>query len=68
MVYAELTPIVKEHSSSSTTLINIEDINNRSVSTISEILRNVSGLAVSRGGVRGSQPKLESGESNQLLV
>ena len=50
--------------------IDYEQIENRSVSSISELLRNVPGLAVSKSGVQGSQTQIRvrGSEANHLLV
>jgi len=70
LVHASLVPISSERSANAITLIDYEQIENRSVSSISELLRNVPGLAVSKSGVQGSQTQIRvrGSEANHLLV
>ena len=70
LVHASLVPISSEQSANAITLIDYEQIENRSVSSISELLRNVPGLAVSKSGVQGSQTQIRvrGSEANHLLV
>jgi len=70
IVYASLVPIDSRVSASSITIINREQIENRAVTSISEIMREVPGLAVSKSGVQGSQTQIRvrGSEANHLLV
>ena len=70
LVYASLVPISSKRSANAITVINYEQIKNRSVSSISELLRDVPGLAVSKSGVRGSQTQIRvrGSEANHILV
>src|SRR6056300_1923496 len=70
LVQASLVPISSERSANAITLIDYEQIENRSVSSISELLRTVPGLAVSKSGVQGSQTQIRvrGSEANHLLV
>jgi vitamin B12 transporter len=70
LVHASLVPISSERSANAITLIDYKQIENRSVSSISELLRNVPGLAVSKSGVQGSQTQIRvrGSEANHLLV
>ncbi len=70
VVTGSLIPIYKKESANAITVINYNDLKNRSVSSISDLLRNVPGLAVSRSGVRGSQTQIRvrGSEANHLLV
>ena len=70
LVYASLVPISSERSANAITVINYEQIKNRSVSSISELLRDVPGLAVSKSGVQGSQTQIRvrGSEANHILI
>tara|TARA_B100001758_G_C18402256_1_gene609727 strand:+ start:30 stop:1958 length:1929 start_codon:yes stop_codon:yes gene_type:complete len=70
LVYASLVPISAERSANAITIIDNEQIINRPVSSISDLLRNVPGLAVSKSGVQGSQTqiRIRGSEANHLLV
>ena len=70
VVTASLIPISIKESASAITVINNNELKNRSVSSISDLLRNVPGVAVSRSGVLGSQTqiRMRGAEANHLLV
>ena len=70
IVSASLIPVSKDKTANAITVINYDGIKNRSVSSISDLLRDVPGLAVSRSGVRGSQTqiRIRGNEANHLLV
>ena len=70
IVSASLIPLSEDQTANAITVINYEDIKNRSVSSISDLLRDVPGLAVSRSGVLGSQTqiRIRGSEANHLLV
>lgn len=70
LVYASLVPISAERSANAITIIDNEQIINRSVSSISDLFRNIPGVAVSKSGVQGSQTQIRvrGSEANHLLV
>lgn len=70
LVNASLVPIQSERSANAISIIDLEQIKNRAVSSISDLLRNVPGLAVSKSGVQGSQTQIRvrGSEANHLLV
>jgi len=70
VVSASRTPISGEFAGSSITVIDEERLKQRQLSTLSEILRDVPGLSVNRGGVLGSttQIRVRGAEGNQVLV
>jgi vitamin B12 transporter len=70
LVNASLLPIDSRRSANAITVIDREDIKNRAVTSVSDLLRDVPGLAVSRSGVQGSQTqiRIRGGEANHLLV
>jgi vitamin B12 transporter len=70
VVSAARTPVSAELSGSSFTIIDREVLEQRQLSTLSEILRDVPGFAVNRGGVTGSttQIRVRGSEGNQVLV
>jgi vitamin B12 transporter len=70
VVNASLVPINSERSANAISIIDYEQIKNRAVSSISDLLRNVPGLAVSKSGVQGSQTQIRvrGSEANHLLV
>ena len=67
LVNASLVPIQSERSANAISIIDLEQIKNRAVSSISDLLRNVPGLAVSKSGVQGSQTQIELGEVRQTI-
>ena len=58
LVSASLVPIAVSRSANAITVINREQINNRAALSVSELLRDVPGFAVSRSGVQGSQTQI----------
>ena len=54
LVSASLTPIAQSRSANAVTVIDSEQLKNRAALTVSDLLRVVPGLAVSRSGVLGS--------------
>jgi vitamin B12 transporter len=70
VVSASRTPVPANLSGSSFTIIDKEILEQRQSSTLSEILRDVPGFAVNRGGVLGSttQVRVRGAEGNQVLV
>ena len=70
LVYASLIPISLEQSANAITVINYSQIKNRSVSSVSQLLRDVPGLAVSKSGIQGSQTQIRvrGSEANHMLV
>ncbi|MDB3926436.1 TonB-dependent receptor, partial [Porticoccaceae bacterium] len=70
LVSASLIPIAASQSANAVTVINQEVIQNRAALSLSDLLRDVAGLAVSRGGVAGSltQIRARGAEANHLLV
>ena len=70
LVSASLLPITSKRSANAITIIDSDQIKNRAVVSVSDLLRDVAGLAVSRSGVQGSQTQIRvrGGEANHLLV
>lgn len=70
IVTASLLPIDPALVASSYTVIDREMLNNRAPLLVSDVLRNVPGMAVSRNGVLGSstQVRVRGAEANHLLV
>jgi len=70
LVSASLVPIPASRSANAITVIGREQINNRAALSVSELLRDVPGFAVSRSGVQGSQTQIRvrGAEANHLLV
>jgi vitamin B12 transporter len=70
LVTATLMPVSREDVASSVTVITREQIEQRQVKYLSELLRDVPGFAVSQSGGPGSltQIRVRGAESNQLLV
>ena len=70
MVSASLVPIVANKSANAITVIDSEQLRNRAALSVSDLLRDVPGLAVSRSGVQGSQTQIRArgAEANHLLV
>lgn len=70
IVTASLLPIEPARIASAYTVIDREAIDNRSPLLVSDLLRNVPGMAVSRNGVLGSstQVRVRGAEANHLLV
>jgi len=70
LVTARLRPISINDVASSITVITREDIEQRQVKYLSDLLRDVPGFAVSQAGGAGSQTQVRArgAEANQLLV
>ena len=70
LVSASLVPITVSRSANAITVIDREQIKNRAALSVSELLRDVPGFAVSRSGVQGSQTQIRvrGAEANHLLV
>jgi len=70
LVSASLLPITIKRSANAITIIDTDQLKNRAVVSVSDLLRDVPGLAVSRSGVQGSQTQIRvrGGEANHLLV
>lgn len=70
VVTAALEPISAQDVASSITIITREEIEQRQVKTLAELLRDVPGFAVSQAGGPGTQTQIRvrGAEANQLLV
>ena len=70
LVSASLVPIAANKSANAITVIDSQQLRNRAALSVSDLLRDVSGLAVSRSGVQGSQTQIRArgAEANHLLV
>ena len=70
VVTASRTPVSSNYIGSSYTVIENEDLLQRQVAPLSEILREVPGFSVSRNGVLGSttQVRVRGAEANQVMV
>ena len=70
VVTASIIPIAIKESANAITVIDNKYINKTSASDLSNLLRNIPGLAVSRSGVMGSQTqvRIRGSEANHLLV
>ena len=70
LVSASLLPITINRSANAITVIDRNQLKNRAVTSVSDLLRDVAGLAVSRSGVQGSQTqiRIRGSEANHLLV
>jgi len=70
LVSASLLPIAASRSANAITVIDSEQLKNRAALSVSDLLRDVPGLAVSRSGVQGSatQIRVRGAEANHLLV
>ena len=70
VVSASLIPIAANRSANAIMVINSEQIKNRAALSISDLLRDVPGLAVSRSGVLGSLTDIRArgAEANHLLI
>ena len=70
VVGASHIPIAISQSANAVTVINSEQLKSRAALTVSDLLRDVPGLAVSRSGVLGSatQIRVRGSEANHLLV
>jgi len=70
LVSASLVPIAANKSANAITVIDREQLKNRAALSVSDLLRDVPGLAVSRSGVQGSQTQIRArgAEANHLLV
>ncbi len=69
-VTASRTPVSIEESGSSITIVNQQDIENRQVPYVSDLLRDVPGAAISQSGGAGTvtQLRLRGAEANHTLV
>ena len=70
VVTASFQPIQLKQSASAITVISAKDIENSHATMVSDLLRDVPGLAVSRSGVLGSttQLRVRGSEGNHVLV
>jgi vitamin B12 transporter len=70
LVSASLLPISATRSANAITVIDSEQLKNRAAISVSDLLRDIPGLAVSRSGVQGSQTQIRvrGAEANHLLV
>jgi vitamin B12 transporter len=70
LVNASLIPIAADRSANAITVIDSEQLRLRAALSVSDLLRDVPGLAVSRSGVQGSatQIRARGSEANHLLV
>lgn len=70
LVSASLIPIDQKRSASAVTVINREQLQQRAALSVSDLLRDVPGVAVSRSGMMGSQTqvRVRGAEANQVLV
>ena len=70
LVSASLIPIAANRSANAITVIDSEQLKLRAALSVSDLLRDVPGLAVSRSGVQGSQTQIRArgNEANHLLV
>ena len=70
LVSASLLPITAARSANAITVIDSEQLKNRAAISVSDLLRDIPGLAVSRSGVQGSQTQIRvrGAEANHLLV
>ena len=70
VVTASRLPVDANQIGSSYTIIDSEHLERRQLVAVSEILRDVPGLSVNRGGVLGSstQVRIRGAEGNQVLV
>ena len=70
LVSASLLPIAASRSANAITVIDSEQLKNRAALSVSDLLRDVPGMAVSRSGVQGSatQIRVRGAEANHLLV
>ena len=70
LVSASLLPIAATRSANAITVIDSEQLKNRAAISVSDLLRDIPGLAVSRSGVQGSQTQIRvrGAEANNLLV
>ncbi len=70
VVSASRVPVPTDEVGSAITVIDEEDLERRQIRVVSDVLRDVPGVAVSRSGPAGSitQIRLRGAESNQTLV
>ena len=70
LVSASLVPIAANKSANAITVIDSQQLRSRAALSVSDLLRDVPGLAVSRSGVQGSQTQIRArgAEANHLLV
>ena len=70
LVSASLQPLAVTHSANSVTVIDRKQLKNRLALNVTDLLRDVPGVAVSRTGVLGSQTqvRMRGAEANHVLV
>jgi vitamin B12 transporter len=70
VVTASLQPIELQQSANAITVISAQDIENSHATMVSDLLRDVPGVAVNRNGVLGSstQLRMRGAEGNHVLV
>ena len=70
LVSASLLPIAATRSANAITVIDSEQLKNRAAISVSDLLRDIPGLAVSRSGVQGSQTQIRvrGAQANHRLV
>ena len=70
VVSASLLPISIVNSANAITVISKEEIENKAIANLSDLLRNVPGFAVSRSGILGAQTQIRvrGSEANHILV
>ena len=70
VVSASLMPISIGNSANAITIISAEEIESIAIASLSDLLRDVPGFAVSRSGVLGSQTQIRvrGSEANHILV
>ena len=70
LVSASLLPIARSRSASAVSVIDREQLKNRLALDVSDLLRDVPGMSVSRSGVMGSQTqvRMRGAEANHVLV
>ena len=70
VVSASLMPISIGNSANAITIISAEEIESIAIASLSDLLRDVPGFAVSRSGVLGSQTQIRvrGSEANHVLV
>lgn len=70
VVSASLLPISIVNSANAITVISKEEIENKAIANLSDLLRNVPGFTVSRSGILGAQTQIRvrGSEANHILV
>ena len=65
-----MLPISIVNSANAITVISKEEIENKAIANLSDLLRNVPGFAVSRSGILGAQTQIRvrGSEANHILV